>query len=69
MFQERKRNTSLYTQHQGKDEDFEKDDPSARPFDKEKDIRAPTKITHAQRRDLLNKASNFNTRFAGGNFL
>ncbi|KMU81272.1 hypothetical protein CISG_02649 [Coccidioides immitis RMSCC 3703] len=42
---------------QTKASDIEKDDPSARPFDKEKDIRGPTRINHAQRRELLNKSS------------
>ncbi|EEP76605.1 predicted protein [Uncinocarpus reesii 1704] len=68
--QEKARNKSLYAQHQTKAADVEKDDPSARPFDKEKDIRGPSKINHSQRRELLNKASsNISSRFSGGNFL
>ncbi|KAI1962940.1 hypothetical protein LOZ58_002564 [Ophidiomyces ophidiicola] len=69
-YNEKARNKSLYSQHQTKATDIEKDDPSARAFDKEKDIRGPTKINHAQRRELLNKSSsNISSRFSGGKFL
>ncbi|PGH13142.1 hypothetical protein AJ79_03849 [Helicocarpus griseus UAMH5409] len=68
-YNEKKRGKTLYAQHQSQDSKEEEDDPSARPFDKEKDIRGPTKINHAQRRELLNRASDFNTRFSGGKFL
>ncbi|KAI5287696.1 hypothetical protein KEM52_001457 [Ascosphaera acerosa] len=47
----------------------EDDDPSARPFDKEKDIRGPTKVSNAKRREFLHRASDFGSRFAGGKFL
>ncbi|KAI1929744.1 hypothetical protein LOY89_003460 [Ophidiomyces ophidiicola] len=69
-YNEKARNKSLYSQHQTKATDIEKDDPSARAFDKEKDIRGPSKINHAQRRELLNKSSsNISSRFSGGKFL
>ncbi|EER28675.1 hypothetical protein D8B26_001049 [Coccidioides posadasii str. Silveira] len=69
-YNEKIRNKSLYSKHQTKASDIEKDDPSARPFDKEKDIRGPTRINHAQRRELLNKSSsNISSRFSGGKFL
>ncbi|PGH08004.1 hypothetical protein GX51_01444 [Blastomyces parvus] len=68
-YNEKKRSKTLYAQHQSKPSKEEEDDPSARPFDKEKDIRGPTKINHAQRRELLNRSSDFNTRFSGGKFL
>ncbi|KKZ62956.1 hypothetical protein EMCG_02666 [[Emmonsia] crescens] len=68
-YNEKKRNKTLYAQHQSQPSKEEEDDPSARPFDKEKDIRGPTKINHAQRRELLNRSSDFNTRFSGGKFL
>lgn len=68
--QEKKRSKTLYAQHQARpSKGEEEDDPSARPFDKEKDIRGPTKINHAQRRELLNRSSDFNSRFSGGKFL
>ncbi|EGC43444.1 conserved hypothetical protein [Histoplasma capsulatum var. duboisii H88] len=69
-YNEKKRSKTLYAQHQARpSKGEEEDDPSARPFDKEKDIRGPTKINHAQRRELLNRSSDFNTRFSGGKFL
>ncbi|EEQ85261.1 uncharacterized protein BDCG_08530 [Blastomyces dermatitidis ER-3] len=68
-YNEKKRSKTLYAQHQSQPSKEEEDDPSARPFDKEKDIRGPTKINHAQRRELLNRSSDFNTRFSGGKFL
>ncbi|EFE44157.1 hypothetical protein TRV_01050 [Trichophyton verrucosum HKI 0517] len=68
-YNEKNRNKSLYSQHKAGTEEQEKDDPSARAFDKEKDIRAPSKISHSQRREMLNKAADFNSRFSGGSFL
>ncbi|KAK2736815.1 hypothetical protein FQN55_001404 [Onygenales sp. PD_40] len=68
-YNEKQRKTTLYSQHQSSTSKEEEDDPSARPFDKEKDIRGPTKVNHAQRRELLNRSSDFNTRFSGGKFL
>ncbi|KAM5436742.1 hypothetical protein McanMca71_001857 [Microsporum canis] len=68
-YNENNRNKSLYSQHKTSAEEQEKDDPSARAFDKEKDIRAPSKISHSQRREMLNKAADFNSRFSGGSFL
>ncbi|KAK2735761.1 hypothetical protein FQN57_001141 [Myotisia sp. PD_48] len=69
-YNERNRTKSLYSQHQkGSDPREKEDDPSARAFDKEKDIRAGSKINSAQRREFLNKASDFGSRFAGGKFL
>ncbi|OJD24423.1 hypothetical protein ACJ73_04221 [Blastomyces percursus] len=68
-YNEKKRSKTLYAQHQSQPSKEEEDDPSARPFDKEKDIRGLTKINHAQRRELLNRSSDFNTRFSGGKFL
>ncbi|ODH13390.1 hypothetical protein ACO22_07305 [Paracoccidioides brasiliensis] len=64
-YNEKKRGETLYAQHQSRPSKEEEDDPSARPFDKDKDIRGPTRINHAQRRELLNRSSDFNTRFSG----
>ncbi|PYI03049.1 hypothetical protein BO78DRAFT_207434 [Aspergillus sclerotiicarbonarius CBS 121057] len=47
----------------------EEDDPSARAFDKEKDMSLSSKITHAQRREMMNKAADFGSRFTSGKFL
>ncbi len=71
--QEKNRNTSLYTEHNTKSKTKavkeKEDDPSKRSFDKEKDIRGGIKIGHAQKKELLNKAADFGSRFAGGNYL
>lgn len=45
------------------------DDPSARAFDKEKDMGMGIKIGHAQKRELLTKAKDFGSRFEKGNYL
>ncbi|PWY94042.1 hypothetical protein BO94DRAFT_317739 [Aspergillus sclerotioniger CBS 115572] len=47
----------------------EEDDPSARAFDKEKDMSLSSKITNAQRREMMNKAADFGSRFTSGKFL
>lgn len=47
----------------------EDDDPSARAFDKEKDMSLGSKISAAQRRDMINKASDFGSRFSKGKYL
>ncbi|KAK2759054.1 hypothetical protein FQN54_003153 [Arachnomyces sp. PD_36] len=74
-FNQKSRNTTLYKDHnkktsKGGDDGKEKeDDPSARPFDKEKDIRGPSKISHAQQREMVAKATDFGSRFTKGKFL
>lgn len=45
------------------------DDPSKRAFDKGKDIGGGMKIGHAKRKELLNKAADFGSRFSGGKYL
>lgn len=45
------------------------DDPSKRGFDYEKDMAAGTKIGHAQKREMLNRAADFGSRFAKGSYL
>ncbi|KAJ5827778.1 hypothetical protein N7447_004541 [Penicillium robsamsonii] len=47
----------------------EDDDPSARAFDREKDMAVASKISSAQRREMVKKAADYNTRFTKGNFL
>ncbi|KAL5364520.1 hypothetical protein BJX96DRAFT_157479 [Aspergillus floccosus] len=49
----------------GKDDD----DPSSRAFDREKDMSISSTITNAQRREVINKAADFGSRFASGKFL
>lgn len=52
----------------GGDEE-EDDDPSKRAFDREKDMGLGMKITASQRKELLNRASDFGGRFQKGNYL
>ncbi|KAJ5909176.1 hypothetical protein N7495_001858 [Penicillium taxi] len=47
----------------------EEDDPSARAFDREKDMAISSKISNAQRRDMVNRASGYSSRFTKGDFL
>lgn len=79
-FTEQTRGKSLYEQHQtakkaggdssgGKKADEEDDDPSKRAFDREKDMGLGMKITASQRKELLNRASDFGGRFQKGNYL
>ena len=68
-YNEKNRNTSLYNEHKKAVPKEKEDDPSARAFDKEKDMGMGIKIGHAQKRELLNKAKDFGSRFAKGNYL
>ncbi|KAJ5915258.1 hypothetical protein N7454_011012 [Penicillium verhagenii] len=45
------------------------DDPSTRAFDREKDMGVSSKISSAQRREMVNRASDYGSRFSKGNFL
>jgi hypothetical protein len=45
------------------------DDPSKRAFDREKDMSSGMRIGQSQRKELLNKASGFSSKFAGGSYL
>lgn len=53
----------------GQDAEEEDDDPSKRAFDREKDMGLGKKITASQRKELLNRASDFGGRFQKGNYL
>lgn len=53
----------------GGGDDEEDDDPSKRAFDREKDMGLGMKITASQRKELLNRASDFGGRFQKGNYL
>ncbi|KAJ4405180.1 hypothetical protein N0V82_010362 [Gnomoniopsis sp. IMI 355080] len=82
-FTEQTRGKSLYEEHQAakkagkasagggdaKQEEEEDDDPSKRAFDREKDMALGGKITASQRKELLNRASDFGGRFSKGNYL
>lgn len=68
-YNKKNRNTSLYNEHKKTAAREKEDDPSKRAFDKEKDIGSGVKIGHAQKRELLKRASDFGSRFAGGKYL
>ncbi|GLI74498.1 hypothetical protein PoHVEF18_002740 [Penicillium ochrochloron] len=61
------KNTRLEKERPARKE--EEDDPSARAFDREKDMAVGSKITSAQRREMVNKASDYGSRFSKGNYL
>ncbi|KAI9889077.1 MAG: hypothetical protein M1814_005800 [Vezdaea aestivalis] len=68
-YDRRFRGKSLYEEHKQSTPKEKEDDPSARAFDREKDIAGGQKIGHAKRKELLGRAANFNDKFSGGNFL
>ena len=68
-YNQQNRNTSLYNEHSKTTPKEKEDDPNARAFDKEKDMGMGIKIGHAQKRELLNKAKDFGSRFEKGNYL
>ncbi len=63
------RGPSLYNSHQKKDTVEKDDDPSARAFDREKDVGGGLQINGTQRRDLLKKAGDFSSRFSSAKYL
>ncbi len=66
---EKNRVQSLYEQHKESGSQVEEDDPSKRAFDYERDIAGGVKIGNAQRKDMLNLARDFSSRFSGGGYL
>jgi len=68
-YNERNRSSSLYNEHKKVVPKEKEDDPSARAFDKEKDVGLGVKVGHAQRKEMLNRAKDFGSRFSGGNYL
>ena len=68
--QEKVRGPSLIDQHQkSKGGDVVEDDPSKRAFDKEKDMASGKHVGHAQRKEMLNRASGFSSKFTSGSYL
>ncbi|KAL9599664.1 MAG: hypothetical protein Q9219_003652 [cf. Caloplaca sp. 3 TL-2023] len=68
-YNEKNRGSSLYEEHKKSTPKEKEDDPSKRAFDKEKDMGGGIKIGHAKRKELMNKAADFGSRFAGGKYL
>lgn len=63
------RPASLYSEHQKGPRKEQEDDPSARAFDREKDVVRGTKIGRAQRQEMLTRAADFGERFTKGSYL
>ncbi|KAJ4345394.1 uncharacterized protein N0V89_011524 [Didymosphaeria variabile] len=63
------RGKSLVEQHQAKGGKEKEDDPSKRVFDYGKDMSLGTKVSHKQKREMLNKAKGFSDRFSSGSYL
>lgn len=63
------RPASLYSEHQKRPRKEQEDDPSARAFDREKDVARGTKIGRAQRQEMLTRAADFGQRFTKGSYL
>ncbi|KAF5868540.1 uncharacterized protein Bfra_012186 [Botrytis fragariae] len=69
------RGKSLYEAHAegsvvgGKGKKEEEDDPSKRGFDREKDMALGGRLGHAKKKELLNKAADFGSRFQKGSYL
>lgn len=68
-YNERNRNRSLYEEHKNAVPKEKEDDPSARGFDKEKDMALGGRIGHVQKRDMIGKAADFGSRFQKGRYL
>jgi len=67
--QETARGPSLYESHQRTNPQEKEDDPSARAFDREKDIAGGIRINSTQRRDMMKKAADFSSRFSSAKYL
>lgn len=66
--QDKARGPSLMAQHKESNLDNKDDDPSKRAFNREKDI-GGSSLGLVDKKDLLNKASNFGSKFSGGGYL
>jgi hypothetical protein len=67
-YNERNRGRSLYEAHKQAPKE-EEDDPSARGFDREKDMALGGRLGHGQKREMLAKAADFGSRFQKGRYL
>ncbi|PQE15952.1 nopp 140 functions as a transcriptional activator protein [Rutstroemia sp. NJR-2017a BVV2] len=71
-YNEKNRGRSLYAEHaerKGETIKKEEDDPSKRGFDREKDMALGGRLGNAQKKELLNKAADFGSRFQKGKYL
>ena len=68
-YNEKNKKASLYEEHKKSKPKEKEDDPSARAFDKEKDMGLGMKVSHAQKKEMMNRAKDFGSRFASGSYL
>ncbi|KAG0137620.1 hypothetical protein HOY82DRAFT_477659 [Tuber indicum] len=68
-YNEKNRSQSLYEEHKKLGPREKEDDPGARAFDREKDIAGGRRIGHAQKKEMLNRAAEFGSRFSSGSYL
>jgi len=69
IYQDKQRGPSLYASHSSSNKAVEEDDPSARAFDREKDIAGGTAISATKRREMVKKAADFSSRFSEARYL
>ena len=68
-YNEKYRGQSLYKEHIKQVPKEKADDPSARAFDREKDMALGGKLGEAQKREMVRRAGDFGSRFEKGNYL
>ena len=68
FLQDKARGPSLMEQHQGRKPGHAEDDPSARAFDREKDM-GMGGIGRTQKKEFLKQAGSYSSKFSGGGFL
>ncbi|KAK6342676.1 hypothetical protein TWF718_008069 [Orbilia javanica] len=69
-YNEKNRGKSLMEEHTKSKDRKEEDDPSKRAFDREKDIVGSSKrIGHQQKKQMLERAADFGSRFSKGSYL
>ncbi|KAI9727998.1 MAG: hypothetical protein M1828_005403 [Chrysothrix sp. TS-e1954] len=60
---------SLYEQHQKSAAKKEEDDPSLRAFSYEKDVAKGPKLGYTQKKEMMNRAADFGSKFSSGSYL
>ncbi|KAK6504005.1 hypothetical protein TWF506_002222 [Arthrobotrys conoides] len=69
-YNDKNRGKSLMEEHSNSKNRKEEDDPSKRAFDREKDIVGSSKkIGHQQKKQMLERAADFGSRFSKGSYL
>ncbi|EXJ57252.1 hypothetical protein A1O7_07599 [Cladophialophora yegresii CBS 114405] len=68
-YSEAQRGPSLYASHTSSRDKPPDDDPSARAFDREKDIGSGSTISATKRREMVKKATDFSSRFEKARYL